>query len=320
MTRHLVPIRHRLRVDAGAVHAALVAGLRAPNASISPKYFYDAAGCELFAAICELPEYYPTRTERGIFDAHRGEIAHVIGSGTQLVDLGAGDCRKAAQWFAALRPVRYIAVDIAAQAITQALASLSDAHPGIGMTGIVADFTQTLDLESDLDSRAATFFYPGSSIGNFRHPAARAFIAGIARHCATRPGSGLLIGVDMQKDVQRLVAAYDDAQGVTAAFNRNVLLHANRIAPANFDADAFDHRASWDAIEGRVQMHLEARRTQTVDIAGAQRSFRAGERIHTEDSYKYTPAQFSEMLRAAGFAQVSLWQDPAGDFGVFYAR
>jgi len=314
------PIVQRLRVDEDAERRALIAALRAPAASISPKYFYDASGCALFAAICELPEYYPTRTERAIFDAYRDDIAQVIGTGTQLVDLGAGDCRKAADWFAALRPARYIGVDIAAQALGDALAALATEHPTVDVSGIVADFTQGLDLDADLDRRAATFFYPGSSIGNFPHTAAREFLAGIARQCARLPGSGLLIGVDTKKDARRLVAAYDDAQGVTAAFNRNVLRHVNRIAPADFDADAFVHRATWDEDEGRIRMWLEAAREVKVDIDGAPRRFAAGERIHTEDSYKYTPSQFEAMLRAAGFTKMTLWQDPARDFAVFHAR
>jgi dimethylhistidine N-methyltransferase len=312
-------IVHRLRIDARADRAALIAGLRAPRAAIAPKYFYDAAGCVLFAAICELPEYYPTRTEQAIFAVHRAAIAAAVGEGKQLVDLGAGDCRKAASWFAALRPARYLAVDIAAGEISEALTALAATHPGIELTGIVADFTQGLDVDADLDHRAATFFYPGSSIGNFSHDAARAFIASIARHCATRAGSGLLIGVDMKKDADRLVAAYDDAQGVTAAFNRNVLNHVNRIADADFDPDAFVHRAIYAPAAGRIEMHLESARAQVVTIDGAPRAFAACERIHTEDSYKYAPDEFAGMLRDAGFARVELWQDPARDFGVFYA-
>lgn len=319
MTTRPPRILHRLRVDDRAERAALVASLRAPRAAIAPKYFYDPAGCALFAAICELPEYYPTRTERAIFDAHRADIAAVIGQRTQLVDLGAGDCRKAASWFVALRPSRYLAIDIAADEIGEALATLAPAHPDIELTGIVADFTQGLDIEADLGSGAVTFFYPGSSIGNFSHARAGTFIESIARHCTTRPGSGLLIGVDMKKDIDRLVAAYDDAQGVTAAFNRNVLNHVNRIAGADFDPQAFLHRACYDPIEGRVEMHLEAAHAQIVTIDGLPRAFAGGERIHTEDSYKYTADEFGDMLRGAGFSGVKLWQDPARDFGVFYA-
>jgi L-histidine Nalpha-methyltransferase len=313
-------IVNRLGVDAAADRAALIAGLRAIPASIPPKYFYDAAGCELFAAICDLPEYYPTRTERAIFAEHRDDIARVIGAGTTFVDLGAGDCRKAASWFDALHPSRYVAVDFAAAAITAALSQLAPLYPSIAMSGIVADFTQGLDLDADLGAGAVTFFYPGSSIGNFSHAAALALLASLAGHCTARPGSGLLIGVDMKKDPRRLVAAYDDAQGITAAFNRNVLNPVNRIADADFVPAQFLHRASYDADAGRVQMHLESACAQIVTIDGAARPFAAGERIHTEDSYKYAADEFAAMLRRAGFTEVSRWLDPARDFGVYHAR
>jgi dimethylhistidine N-methyltransferase len=310
----------RLRADPERERAALVAGLRAPRAHVSPKYFYDAVGCALFAAICELPEYYPTRTERAIFHVHRDAIARAVGRATTLVDLGAGDGRKAAAWFDALGTRRYVAVDIARDALAATLATLRDDHPAVTATGIVADFTEGLDLDADLGAEPVTFFYPGSSIGNFAPAAARRFVAGIARHCAARPGSGLLIGVDTRKDPPRLVAAYDDAVGVTAAFNRNVLAHVNRAAPADFAPAAFVHRADYDAVAGRVSMHLEAAAPQVVHIDGQPRNFAAGERIHTEDSFKYAPDEFAALLEHAGFASIACWQDDAGDFAVFFAR
>lgn len=310
----------RLRVDPARERAALIAGLRAPRARVSPKYFYDAVGCALFGAICELPEYYPTRTERAIFAAHRAAIVEAVGRGTTLVDLGAGDGRKAAAWFDALATRRYVAVDIARDALAATLAALRNDRPDVDATGIVTDFTQGLDLDADLGAGPVTFFYPGSSIGNFDPAGARRFAALVARHCATRPGSGLLIGVDTRKDPARLVAAYDDAVGVTAAFNRNILAHVNRVAPADFDPAAFVHRATYDADAGRVSMHLEAARAQVVHIDGAGRAFAAGERIHTEDSYKYAPAEFVALLEAAGFGSVARWQDAAGDFAVYFAR
>jgi dimethylhistidine N-methyltransferase len=236
-----------------------------------------------------------------------------------LVDLGAGDCRKGASWFGALCPARYVAVDIAAREIGEALAALAPVHPEIELVGIVTDFTRGLALDDDLDRRAATFFYPGSSIGNFSPDDALAFIGSIARHCAARPGSGLLIGVDMKKDAGRLIAAYDDAQGITAAFNRNILNHVNRIADADFEPAAFIHRATYEPVEGRVEMHLESTGEQRVTIDGAVRVFARGERIHTEDSWKYTADEFTRLLRRAGFSNVLLWQDPARDFAVFYA-
>lgn len=310
----------RYRVDAEVERAALADALFAARASIPPKYFYDPLGCALFGAICALPEYYPTRTEAAIFGAHRAEIAKALGTGKQLVDLGAGDCAKSRAWLPWLAPRRLVAVDIAADAIRSALASMAADHPGIELVGIVTDFMRGLDLHADLAPGPVTFFYPGSSIGNFDRAGAADFLASIAAHCAGRPGSGLLIGVDMKKDTSRLVAAYDDAAGVTAAFNRNVLNHVNRVLDADFVPREFIHRACYDATEGRIEMHLEAATPQVVHFAGRTRAFAAGERIHTENSYKYTPGEFTGMLNAAGFDRVWTWQDEARDFGVFYAH
>ncbi len=310
----------RLPADPQAERASLVAALRAPHASIAPKYFYDPAGCALFAAICELPEYYPTRTEQSIFATHRGDIARVIGARKQLVDLGAGDGAKAAAWFDALRPSRYVAVDIAGEEIETALGGLATRYPEVEMLGIVADFTQGLAIDDLLGESPATFFYPGSSIGNFKPNDAAVFIADVAALSRKRPGSGLLIGVDTIKDAARLTAAYDDAQGITAAFNRNVLRNVNRVAGTDFDAEAFIHRARYDTTQNRIEMYLESSRAQVVMIDGSARSFSQGERIHTENSYKYAPADFSALLSGAGFTAVDLWQDPARDFAVYYAR
>ena len=310
---------HRLHDDPERERRLLVAGLRAQDASISPKYFYDALGCALFEAICELPEYYPTRTERAIFTAHRADIVAAVGTGAQLVDLGAGDCAKAAEWLPHLRPSRYVAVDIAAGALRAGLARIAARHPSLPTLGIVTDFTQGLELREEIGSERATYFYPGSSIGNFAPVDAAAFLAAIRHLCRGSLGSGLLIGVDTPKDAARLVAAYDDGLGVTAAFNRNVLLHVNRVLECHFDPASFVHRARYDERRGRIEMHLEAVRDCTVTIDGEPRRFRAGERIHTENSYKYAPAAFVEMLRSAGFGAVRCWQDDARDFAVYYA-
>jgi dimethylhistidine N-methyltransferase len=304
--------------DRAGERRALVAGLLSTPASIAPKYFYDAVGCALFGAICELPEYYPTRTEAAIFERHRGEIASRIGVAKQLVDLGAGDCKKAAAWFPALRPSGYVAVDIA-DALAPALSRVAAEHPQIEMRGVLTDFTRGLDLERDLDDGPATFFYPGSSIGNFTPADALRFLHAIHRHCRSRSGSGVLIGVDTKKDPARLRAAYDDAAGVTAAFNRNVLVNVNRTLGVHFAPAAFTHVAFYDEAASRVEMHLEATAAQTVTIEGIARTFEAGERIHTEDSYKYAPDEFVALLERAGFADVRCWQDSAGDFAVYYA-
>jgi dimethylhistidine N-methyltransferase len=309
----------RLVRDPAAERGLLVAGLRARPAAIAPKYLYDSLGCALFGAICELPEYYPPRTERAIFAQHRGSILHHAGQGKQFVDLGAGDCRKGRAWLPSVQPTRYIAVDIARDAIDAALARMAPDFPQVDLRGVVADFTHQLDLSRDLTGAPVTFFYPGSSIGNFSPREAREFLGTVRAHCASRPDSGLLIGVDTKKDAARLTAAYDDAVGVTAAFNRNILLHVNRLLGSGFQPADFEHRASYDSDAGRVDMHLVARRSIAVDLDGARGEFEAGERIHTESSYKYTPAEFSALLHSAGFRSVRCWQDGDGDFAVFYA-
>lgn len=309
----------RLQLDSVAERNALIAGLFARPATIPPKYFYDELGCALFCAICELPQYYPTRTEVAIFRDYRQEIAQAAGTHKQLVDLGAGDCCKAASWLPYFQPRRYLAVDIARAPINKALSGLAPEFPEIEMVGIVTDFARALDLHDDLQDLPAIFFYPGSSIGNFAPDEALAFLAQIRGHCAT-PGSGLLIGVDAKKDKRRLEAAYDDAVGVTAAFNRNVLAHVNRLLGSDFRPESFAHRGLYNEAAGRIEMHLEALSNQEVTIEGRIRQFLTGERIHTENSYKYAPAEFEGLLRRAGFEQIKLWQDAAQQFNVFYAE
>ena len=314
-----VRIIDRLKRDDGADRAALVRSLRARPPAIPPKYFYDALGSALYGAICELPEYYPTRTEHAIFAANRVAIAEAIGTGTQFIDLGAGDGAKAESWLPFIVPTRYVALDIAAESIARTLARLAARFPDIAMDGIVTDFTRGLDLAIDLGDQPLTFFYPGSSIGNFDPEESIELLRHVRTACQTRPGSGLLIGVDTKKDKARLDAAYDDALGVTALFNRNVLDHVNRLIGTDFDKTAFVHRAFYDERLGRIEMHLEARSPQAVLIDGETRVFDKGERIHTENSYKYTPDEFETLIACAGFANVRRWQDPRGDFAVFWA-
>ncbi|MEO5763861.1 MAG: L-histidine N(alpha)-methyltransferase [Casimicrobiaceae bacterium] len=309
----------RLTRNPAAERGALVRGLLDARASIAPKYFYDDVGCALFGAICELLEYYPTRTERAIFAQHRDDIAGVVGPGRQFVDLGAGDCHKAQYWLPFFAPSRYVAVDIAGDALSRALSRLAPEFPDLELTGIVADFTDGLDLAPDLGAAPALYFYPGSSIGNFAPADALRFLTDVHVHCLASEGSGLLIGADTRKDPRRLTAAYDDAAGVTAAFNRNVLRHVNRLIDTDFDPAVFDHLAFFDARASRVEMHLVARRRQTVRIGDVDRRFDEGEPIHTENSYKYSPDEFMALLHAAGFARVRCWQDAARDFAVYYA-
>jgi len=299
---------------------AAVSALLATPARIAPKYFYDDLGCALYGAICRLPEYYPTRTEIELFREHRSEIAKAVGSGRQFVDLGAGDCCKAEGWLPFINPSRYIAVDIAGPEIARALDRMAPDHPGTEMIGVVTDFSSTLDLEDVLDERPATFFYPGSSIGNFTPEEAVAFMANLQRHCVSRPGSGLLIGVDAKKAKPLLDAAYDDALGVTAAFNRNALAHLNRRFGFDFAIDGFTHRGFYNEAAGRIEMHLESLRDQEVHLGKAARRFAKGERIHTENSYKYARREFERLLQEAGFSRIECWSAPADGYHVFYAR
>ncbi len=308
----------RLDIDPTAERRALVAGLRGTPPRIPPKYFYDDLGCALYGAICALPEYYPTRTEQAIFSSYRAEIAQAIGVDGQFVDLGAGDCSKGESWLPFVAPKRYVAVDIADGMIERSLARLAPAFPGVEMLGVITDFTLGLDLRSDLAELPTTFFYPGSSIGNFTPDDALVFLKAIRRHCEV-PGSGLLIGVDTIKDKARLEAAYDDSLGVTAAFNRNALNHVNRVLGSDFAASAYAHRAFYNMEDGRIEMHLEATSTQVVTLDEAPRIFGAGERIHTENSYKYERQPFAARLEQAGFVTVRCWQDARGDFAVFHA-
>jgi dimethylhistidine N-methyltransferase len=297
----------------------VIAALLEAPARIAPKYFYDELGCALYGAICRLPEYYPTRTEVALFREHRAEIAQAMGERRQFVDLGAGDCCKAQSWLPFVNAARYIAVDIAGPEIERALARMAPDFPEVEMIGVIADFGAGLPLDGILDSRGATFFYPGSSIGNFSPDEALRFLETIHEQCARRPGSGLLIGVDAKKGKPTLDAAYDDALGVTAAFNRNALLHLNARFGFDFDLEGFVHRGFYNDAAGRVEMHLEALREQSVRLGERTRRFAAGERIHTENSYKYRIEEFAQVLRAAGFTSVRHWTSPDAGYFVFFA-
>lgn len=286
---------------------------------IPPKYFYDPLGARLFAAITELPEYYPTRTEAAIFAEHLPAIVQAYGvAGCTLIDLGAGNCEKAARLFPALRPAAYVALDISVDYLARSLASLQREYPALRMLGIGTDFTQALDLPPEIGAGRRLFFFPGSSIGNFAPGEAREFLTRI--RAAAHDGGALLIGVDLVKDKATLDAAYDDALGITAAFNLNMLSHVNRIAGTDFRIDDWRHVAFYDPQRQRIEMHLEARRAVTVRGDGIERRFGAGERIHTENSYKYTVDQFAALLATAGFAQQWHWTDARNWFALFLAR
>ncbi len=300
---------------------AIVAGLRGEPARIEPKYFYDDLGSRLFEAITALPEYYLTRAEAAIFDTHGAAIAQAardwLGADFGLVDLGAGSGAKAARLLGLLNPARYVAVDIAAAFLRVSLARLQADFPALPMTGLALDFSTGLRLPDELRAGPALVYFAGSSIGNFAPSDAQRLLHE-ARAAAA--GGALLIGVDLVKDGALLHAAYDDALGVTAAFNLNVLRHINRLAGTDFDLRDWRHVALFDARESRIEMHLQAQRELVVRWPGGQRRFAAGARIHTENSYKWTVPGFDALLGAAGFAATRYWTDPAGAFAVFLAR
>ena len=265
------------RDDPEAIRAELLAGLTAPTARIAPKYLYDALGSRLFAAITELPEYYPTRTEAAIFARELPRMANMLGPVATLVDLGAGNCEKAARLFSPFRVERYVAVDISVGYLRESLEFLQQQHPAVDMLGIGLDFSQRLQLPPEVGDGPRTLFYPGSSIGNFTPDEAAAFLRQARAECQ---GGALLIGVDLIKTVHVLEAAYDDALGVTAAFNRNLLRHVNRLAGTDFDIGDWRHVAFFD---GAPVAYRDAPRSTARDgraLAACGRAAIRGRRAH----------------------------------------
>ncbi|MFP5393784.1 MAG: L-histidine N(alpha)-methyltransferase [Gammaproteobacteria bacterium] len=298
--------------------AELAAGLDAAQPFIAPKFLYDPLGCKLFEAICELPEYYPTRTEAAILQQHGAELARVAGAGVTLIDLGAGNCAKAASLFGLLRPAQYVAVDISAAFVQDAVERLRQCHPHIDMLALGLDFSSRLDLPATVRSGRRLFFYPGSSIGNFDPDQALAFLRRVRAQCGS--DGALLIGLDLVKPHDVLEAAYDDALGVTAAFNLNILRHANRLVGTDFDLAQWRHRAFFNAQASRIEMHLVAREDLQVRWPGGQRTFQRGESIHTENSHKYRQRAALALLAEAGFGATQVWTDPNEWFALVYAR
>jgi L-histidine Nalpha-methyltransferase len=306
--------------DGRALAEEAATGLRATPAHVSPKFFYDTLGSRLFDAITELPEYYPTRTEAAVLAMHGPAIADAAlgatGPAPVMVDLGAGNCAKAARLFGLLRPRRYVAVDIAVEFLRESMSCLQREQPALEMVGVGLDFSAALQLPAPLLDGPALVFYPGSSIGNFSPGEALRLLR---ESRAAAAGGALLIGVDLVKPRPVLEAAYDDDLGVTAAFNLNLLLHLNRLLDSDFRVREWRHVAFFNEADSRIEMHLEARRGATVCWRGGERRFAAGERMHTENSAKWTPEAFDELLRRAGFGTVRRWTDPRRWFAVFLA-
>ena len=311
------------QAQAEHIREELLSGLRASKAHTSPKYLYDELGSKLFEAITCIPEYYPTRTEALIFVSHGHDMAKEVPKGAVLIDLGAGNCEKAAKLFNVFHPARYVAVDISVDFLKGSLECLQRQFPELEMSGVGMDFSSELNLPAGLALNPAqprVMFYPGSSIGNFTPEEALLFLKQVHAVCSTATGGGLLIGVDLVKSKAVLEAAYDDALGVTAAFNRNMLLHFNTLAGTNFQLEDWKHIGLYNTELNRIEMHLEALRDLTVTWEGGERHFTEGERIHTENSYKWTLKGFEELLKQAGFSACKAYTDTEQKFAVFWAK
>jgi dimethylhistidine N-methyltransferase len=292
----------------------LLAGLSRRPRAIAPKWFYDAAGSRLFDQICELPEYYPTRTELALLESHAPDIARCVGPQAEIVEFGAGASRKVRLLLAALEaPARYVPVDISGEHLLGAVAELRAAHPRLPVQPVVTDFTRDFALPPARGRRVA--FFPGSSIGNFEPLQAAALLHRFAEPLAC---GGLLIGVDLVKDPLELHAAYNDSAGVTARFNLNLWARANREAGADFDLSQWMHSAFYNAPLRRIEMHLVSRRQQRVKVAGQVFDFDEGESVHTEISCKHSVSGFQELARSAGWSPRAVWTDPARRFSLHW--
>jgi len=293
-------------------------GLRQTPKSLPCKFFYDERGSRLFDQICDLPEYYPTRTEMGIMQAHVAEMTARFGPDCRLVEYGSGSSLKTRILLDhAPHLAAYVPVDISREHLRRSAQALRAAYPALEILDVCADYTQEFSLPSCRRSVQSTVVYfPGSTIGNFPPSEATDFLARIAALCGKN--GGLLIGVDLKKDRQTLEAAYNDAQGVTAAFNLNLLARINRELDGNFALDQWEHRAFYNAVEGRIEMHLVSSRDQPVRIGNAAICFDRGETIHTESSYKYSLDGFAALAESAGWQVKNVWTDPKRLFSVQY--
>jgi len=293
---------------------AVLAGLRHQQKELPCKYFYDEEGSRLFDLICELPEYYPTRTEVTLFRDKAGAIADVIGEDVELIEFGAGSLMKAGIVLKALQnPRAYVPIDISGEYLRGMAQKFVKEFPNIPVHPVAADFTKNLKLPQTGTRRVG--FFPGSTIGNFTRAEALGFLR---RAASLLKGGGLLIGVDLVKDPAILHAAYNDAAGVTEAFNKNILARINRELDGDFDLDAFAHYAFFNPLQQRIEMHLMSMEKQRVNVASEHFQFREGETIHTENSHKYTPEGFQTLAQEAGFAPRRMWTDANSLFSLHW--
>ena len=309
---------HDYSPQASRFREDVLQGLSQPRKTLVPKYFYDEVGSALFEAICALPEYYPTRTELALMQAHATDMARCLGKRSALIEFGSGVSRKSRLLIDATQPCVYVPIDIACETLRTAAESLNRAFPDLPVVAVCADYSAAFELPSleRFGARRRAMYFPGSTIGNFDPDDAVAFLARLAKLAGA--GGGLVIGVDLRKDKAMLEAAYDDPPGVTAAFNLNLLARINRELEADFDLRQFRHRAVYSEGRGRVEMHLESLRDQVVHIGSTSISFRSGETIHTENSYKYSVPEFQALAACAGFAARRCWVDDGGLFSIHY--
>jgi dimethylhistidine N-methyltransferase len=295
--------------------AAVIDGLSQPQKSLPCRFFYDVRGSELFEAITRLPEYYPTRTEAAILETHAAEMAEAVPAGGVLVELGSGSSLKTEILLRHLPQLAaYVCIDVSESALSDARARLASRFPALDVRPIVGDFSRAVTLPADLAGRPRTGFFPGSTIGNLTPAEAVHLLAAVRISLA--PAARLIVGADLKKDARRLHMAYNDSQGVTAAFNLNLLARINRELAGTFDLGAFRHEAVYNPREGRIEMYLRSTRPQTAGVLGRRFSFGAGERIHTENSCKYTIGEFQELASAAGWQPRRVWTDRAALFSV----
>jgi L-histidine Nalpha-methyltransferase len=302
---------------AASFAADVVAGLTAKPKWLPPKYFYDRAGSALFDRITRLPEYYLTRAELAILHDHAPEMASLFPPRCALVEFGAGSSRKASVLLRAAAKVEaYVPVDISGEFLRRDAAQLCRDFPRVAVHPLIADFTRRFALPAAIAALPPVGFFPGSTIGNFEPHEAAEFL----RHAGTMLGAGalLVIGVDLVKDPEVLYRAYNDAAGVTAQFNLNLLTRINRELGANFHLAAFEHHALYNGEKSRIEMHLASTKRQRVRVAGTSIDFRAGETIHTENSYKYTIESFQALAAGSGWSPLQVWID--GLFGVHALR
>jgi dimethylhistidine N-methyltransferase len=293
----------------------VIEGLSGQPKQISPKYFYDQRGSELFEAITELEEYYVTRTELGLFETHLDEVATLLGDDLCVVEYGSGSSLKIRKLLEAVTPDAYVPIDISQEHLKANAERLYEDYPWLRVYPVCADFSQPLVLPAITNGLRKVGFFPGSSIGNFEPAAARQFLANV--HTELGLGSALLIGVDRKKPVEILTDAYNDTKGVTAEFNLNVLLHLNARFRATFDVQQFDHDARYNENDGCIQMFLRSRTDQVVEVNGQEVRFDADEELHTENSYKFHPEEFLAIASDAGFKQTRRWSDAKDWFALF---